>query len=331
MNDKLLNKIKKEYKNTEVLLDIVINNYHNTDIYIRLDYYKKSKVYKLSWVDLRSISNDINSVISYEYIPPLAIEHLKKLITNVEIKDYKNPKEEVNLVTINSYLKDNSFNLSFNRYIPKELAPLFNIFVVIFDNLPRKLNGLLQEMGAIIVGKPNGYEETFKFDLFEGDIDKAFTEDISRKGKDYYDLGRVLFLEKVGDSYIAVVGGKALYVVIIKYNESTKETKIYCSCPCTFRCKHVYAVILAIRNNKFRKFFKITHKNDDMELLDRVMNFNFLLTIGIDDQNNNYLVIEDGLLKLLPVVNPQGKSEWLVLEDDENNTLTNRLTSILKE
>ena len=105
--------------------------------------------------------------------------------------------------------------------------------------------------------------------------------------------------------------------------------QVYCSCPCEFFCKHIYATILSIRNNEFRKFYKIT-RNIDNPLLDKIINFKFLLSIGIDDQGNNYLIIEDGAIKLLPIINDSGNSEWTILEDDENNTLIERLENILK-
>ena len=41
-----LNKIKKEYKNTNMLFEIYLENYHNNYIYIRLDYFKKEHVHK---------------------------------------------------------------------------------------------------------------------------------------------------------------------------------------------------------------------------------------------------------------------------------------------
>ena len=68
-----------------------------------------------------------------------------------------------------------------------------------------------------------------------------------------------------------------------------------------------------------------------MPLIDRIMNFNFILTIGIDDQGVNYLVIEDGLIKVLPIRNKDGISEWKVLEDDSKNSLSKRLKEILKK
>ena len=333
-NNKKLTLIKKLYKNTDMLFDLYLENYHNFYIYIRLDYYKKLKSYKLSWIDLANISNkDIANTISYEYIPLGIIGELEQIAKNIKINKYEKITKDEYKVTINNNLFNNKFTFIFNRYIPKELNILFNLLVVIFDNLPRKLNSFLEELGAEIIGNTKKYEytEEFDFDLFNDDIDKLFDYQVIERGKEYHKEGRVFFLEKIKDRYFAVVGGKnILYVVIIKYDEENKKTSVYCSCPCEYYCKHIYAVILAIRNNQLRKFYKITHNSDDLNLLDRVMNFNFLLTIGIDDQGNNYLVIEDGQLKLLPVLNNNGKSEWIVLEDDEKETLTKRLNDIVK-
>ena len=333
-NNKKIALIKKLYKNTDMLFDLYLENYHNFYIYIRLDYYKKLKLYKLSWIDLANIDNkDIASTISYEYIPLGIIGELEQIAKNIKINKYEKITKDEYKVTINNNLFNNKFTLIFNRYIPKELSVLFNLLVVIFDNLPRKLNSFLEELGAEIIGNTKKYEytEEFKFDLFNDDLDKLFDYQIIERGKEYHKEGRVFFLEKIKDRYFAVVGGKnILYVVIIKYDEENKKTSVYCSCPCEFYCKHIYAVILAIRNNELRKFYKITHNSNDLNLLDRIMNFNFLLTIGIDDDGNNYLVIEDGQLKLLPVLNNNGKSEWIVLEDDEKETLTKRLNDIVK-
>ena len=333
-NNKKIALIKKQYKNTDMLFDLYLENYHNFYIYIRLDYYKKLKLYKLSWIDLANIdTKDIASTISYEYIPLGIIGELEQIAKNIHINKYEKITKDEYKVTINNNLFNNKFTFTFNRYIPKELSILFNLLVVIFDNLPRKLNSFLEELGAEIIGNTKKYEytEEFKFDLFNDNLDSLFDYQIIARGKEYHEEGRVFFLEKIKDRYFAVVGGKnLLYVVIIKYDEENKKTSVYCSCPCEYYCKHIYAVILAIRNNELRKFYKITHNSDDLNLLDRVMNFNFLLTIGIDDQGNNYLVIEDGQLKLLPVLNSDGKSEWIVLEDDEKETLTKRLNTIVK-
>lgn len=333
MNDKyqkLLTKVKKKYKNTNLICDIYLENYHNFYLYIRLDYYKKLKCYRLSWIDLAHLEKyNFDSVASYEFFPNDAYNRLLELA-----KDVKPSKTNYELgneytVTINNYLNGSKFNVSFNRYIPKNSDYLFNYLIVLFDHLPVKLSCFLTEMAEEINGKKNKYEyrDEYNFDLFNTDLTNVFSYEIVGRGKAYYEENRVFFLEKIKDTYFAVVGGQALYVIEIKYNEDKKKMSVYCSCPCDFACKHLVAAIIAIRNKKFRKFYKLTHKDS---LLDKVMNFNCILSIGIDDQGVNYLILEDGLIKLLSIKNKDGLSEWEILEDDEKETLTKRLKEILK-
>lgn len=327
--NKLLEKIKASYKHTNMLYDIYLENYNGYYIYIRLDYYKKINCYKLSWIDLENvINNKFENVISYEYIPMYLIEQINSTLDNIKPVKYDKELDDNNIVRFSS----NELNVAFNKYIPLELNQLLDIFIITFNNLPYRTNEFLQEIIALITGNKGKYEyrRGIDFDLFNDNIDNIFEYQISERGRKYYEEERVLFLEKIGDRYFSVVGGSELYVIIIRYDEGNKKTYVYCSCPCDFACKHIYAVILAIRDNKFKKFYKITHKDDDMPLIDKIMNFNFLLTIGIDDQGINYLIIEDGLLKLLPVINQDGISEWKVLEDDSKNSLSKRLKEILK-
>ena len=333
MNDKyqkLLSKVKKYYKNTNLICDIYLENYHNFYLYIRLDYYKKLKCYRISWIDLAHLeSYSIESSLSYEFFSNTAFERLEQLSKDIKIAKSTHELTDEYTVTINNYLKDNQFNTVFHRYIPKETAYLFNYLIVIFDHLPVKLSGFLTEMSEEINGKKNKYEyrETYNFDLFNDDLTNVFSYEIVGRGKQYYEENRVFFLEKIKDTYYAVVGGQELYVIEIMYNEKQKRMSGYCSCPCEFPCKHLVAVIKSIRDNKFRNFYKLTHKDS---LLDKVMNFNCILSIGIDDQGNNYLILEDGQIKLLSIKNKDGISEWEILEDDEKETLTKRLKEILK-
>ena len=335
MSQEINNKLKKinvHYKNSENILKVYLENYRNTYIYISLDYYKKLKEYRLSWIDLANFHNNFDSVISYEFIPKDAIDYLKNIIGSIpHIKHYNDIQEE-NKVTITSNLKimDGSlFSLSFNHYIDKDDTQLFDALACIFNNLPKKLEVFFTEMASSILGITDNYayRETLCFDLFNDDLKDIFEESIIDRGEKYYNENRVFFLEKIKDTYYSVVGGKSLYVITIKYDEEDKQMNVYCSCPCNFCCKHIYAVIMAIRNNKYHKFYKISYNQGN--LLDKILNFNFILSIGIDDQGNNFLIIEDDVIKLLPIKDKQGICVWHVLEDDSKNTMSERLEKIL--
>ena len=335
MNDKyskILGKIKSNYKNTDFLIDIYLENYHNNYIYARIDYYKKLGEYRLSWLNLATYNNKFDSVISYEYVPKEAIDHLIKVAEKIKYDKQDNSDIAENKITINSKLLGSDKTIILNRYVPKEDTFLGEIVNVIFDFLPRRLYLICGEILATFTGTTGKYEyqDVKKFDLLNDKLDNIFSKEIITLGEKYYNDGRVFFLEKIGEFYYSVVGGTNLYVVKIKYDDEKKLMQVYCSCPCEFYCKHICAVILAIRNKKKHPFFKITNQSDDIPLLDIIMNFQFLLCIGIDDQNQNYLIIEDDMIKVLPIIE-NGKSNWRILEDDNKGTLTKRMKDIIKD
>ena len=326
---KLLTKVKKNYKNTNLLFDMYLENYHNFYLYFRLDYYKKLKCYRLSWIDLAHLEKySFDSSVAYEFFSNDAYNRLSQLVKDIKECPSTHELTDEYTVTVNNYI-DNKFTMVFNRYIPKEADLLFNYLITIFDHLPMKLSCFLTEMAEEINGKKNKYEYPleYDFDLFKDELTNVFSYEIVGRGEEYYEGNRVFFLEKIKDTYYAVVGGTHLYVIELKYDEVNKKMTVYCSCPCDYPCKHLVAVILAIRNKQFRNFYKLTHKDS---LLDKVMNFNCVLSIGIDDQGVNYLILEDGQIKLLAIKNKDGVSDWDLLEDDKEETLTKRLKEILK-
>ena len=85
-----------------------------------------------------------------------------------------------------------------------------------------------------------------------------------------------------------------------KMKISAKDGKSFhvgnCSCPCEFYCKHIYSVLLSIRNKEEKRFYKIMYKNPDKSLLERVMEFDYFLCLGVVEQNleiiNNYCIYD---------------------------------------
>lgn len=335
---KKIDKIKKYFKKNKLYLELQLLNYEGYYIYIAINYIKKIDSYKLVWFDLEDLEDKkIDKYISYEYIPNELIqkigEQFEKFGVSSKYKESMGKKEDIVKLRANIKTKvDDSIDVSFYKFLPKSLAHLSELFIVVFNNLPRKLENFLFELLANLTGSTTKYEykNEFSFDLFEDDIDSIFAYQIRERGKKYYEDKTISFLEKIDDRYFAIVEGTQKYLVIIKYNEEEKIMQVYCSCPCEFYCKHIYAVILAIRNNEFNRFYKIMYKNPNESLLDRIMNFDYFLCSGIIEQNleiiNNY-----GEIELVPILDINNKCNWEVLEDSKDEKLLKQINEFLHE
>jgi len=309
-----------------------LENYEGYYIYIRIDYYKKFKGYRLTWFDLEYIDiNNIDKYISSECILDRTIDSFNEIIysLNIDENDYKYEDSKGRVtININSVKK---YKISFYKFLPVKLGNLSTLIYTIFNTLPRRLETFLFELHAELTNTTVRYEykQEFKFDLFNDDLNNIFDKQIISRGEKYHDEGRVSFLEKLGDKYYAVVDGKEAYVVIIKYDEENKTTQVYCSCPCEFFCKHIYAVIEAIRNKEFKLFYKISYVKPNTDLFERIMNFGYTLCLTIID--DNFLIVgHNGNLELVPILDEDGNNNWRVFEEDKNETISKKIEELLK-
>ena len=330
--DEKLNKIKKYFNKEKLFFDMYLENYEGYYIYIRIDYYKKNKGYKLSWFDLDLFDiNNIDKCISQEYVLDKTIdaynEMIEKLDDDIDLS-YGNSKGRVT-ININASKK---YSFSFYKFLPKKLSSISNLIYTIFNSLPRRLENFLFEMHAELTNTKIRYEykQEFDFDLFNDDLNSLFDNKIVYRGKKYREEGRVSFLEKIDNKYYAIVDGNETYVVVIKYLEEEKKTQVYCSCPCEFYCKHIYAVIEAIRNNEFKLFYKISYVIPNSDLFERIMNFGYTLCLTIVD--DKFLIINhNGELDLVPILDEDGNCNWRVFEEDENETISKKIEELLRK
>lgn len=254
----------------------------------------------------------------------------KYIVSSQYHNEFENEEDTVILKVNIPTKEDKNIDVSFKKYLPKSLSHLADLIIFIFNNMPKKYDGFLFTILAKLTDTTEKYEykKEFDFDLFEDDIDKLFSYQICQRGKKYYEESRTIFLEKIDNRYFAIVEGTEKYLTIIKYNEEEKKMQVFCSCPCEFYCKHMYAVILAIRNNKFNRFYKIMYKNPDKNLLERIMDFDYFLCLGVVEQNleiiNNY-----GEFELVPILDVNNRYNWEVLEDSEDEKLMKQIKYFL--
>lgn len=328
--------IKKYYKKDAIFLELKLINYEGFNLYMILTESKKYNSYRLSWFDLDEIKDKyIEKYICCEYIRSDIIDFIKNDFAKYDVAiDYNDEfLTDKDTVIFNANIKtkkSNAINVSFKKYLPKNLSILADLIIFVFKNMPRKYEGFMYELLAKLTGSTEKYEykKEFEFDLFNGDINEIFRYPIVQRGQKYYEEDKIEFLEKIDNRYFAIVEGTEKYIVIVKYDEKEKKTQVYCSCPCEFYCKHICAVILAIRDNKFKRFYKIMYKNPNKNLLERIMDFEYFLCLGLVEQNfeiiNNY-----GELELVPILDVNNKYNWEILEDSEDEKLMKQVKYFL--
>lgn len=323
----LVNKYYKKQK-TILLTELLLENYNNRNIYFRIDFYKKDRVYKLSFIDLDHIeSNNIEMWINTCNIEPDAIYYIEDLFNKNKFKN--NMVADSNYrVSINTYFKSH-IHIEFNKYLPIELCVLTEFLIIIFNNSPKKLEGYFFKIVALITNNTNifEYNDEIKFDIEKDNFDKLFSKDEIISGKKYYDDDQIMFLEKIENRYYAIVNGADDYVVIIDYQEDNKLMKVFCSCPLNKCCKHLYAILLAIRNKKYKRFYKLVYDSGQNTYLQRLMNFKFYLCVGIR-QEGLQILNKDGNIEVVPLLDINNKCYWKVIEDDDNHSLTNYINAI---
>lgn len=332
---KKIDLIRKYFRKDKMFLELILFNYSGYYIYVRIDYLKKTKSYKLSWFDLdKVLDNNIDKYSSFEYMEDNIINDISFIFNNYDCDlEEKRSLNDEDLVTLKANIKtkvNKMIDVEFNRYLPRDLRVLDSLFIIIFRYLPKRLDSFLEEIFASIYNNSTyDYRREIDLDLFNDDIDDIFSYNITKRGLDYYENDKVLYLEKVDDRYFSVVEGSKKYVVVIKYNEEKKKMSVYCSCPCDFYCKHIYAVILSIRNNELKRFCKVMFKDKSKNLLERMLDYDYFLCLDVVDDKYLEIINNKGDIELVPIFDSEGMEQFDILEDTDEFLITNKIRKII--
>ena len=100
----------------------------------------------------------------------------------------------------------------------------------------------------------NKIEYDYENDIIK-DNEYEFNDAIIKRGKNYYKNGMVLSVIKSNNKYTAKVAGSTnvSYTVNVEYDEEDDYYDYDCTCPCEYPCKHIYAVLIAIKNKNYIK------------------------------------------------------------------------------
>ena len=314
-------------KGHEIVMSIFLSDYNNHDIYIRFDYVKKLSVYKVVWfdmnfLDIKHIDEYINQQIVTKFI---AMQLIEKIMSNKNDSAYYfNDEIKGDRVEVLFYQDKKVKEFVFDRFLPIEWAFLIDPFALIFSYLPRSMEIMLNEIFAIFDGTENRFNalKPIKFDLINGDDDKIFGPRDILEGTKYYENDRVEFLEKIDNHYLAIVEERQPYLVNIREDDDGFAF-LWCNCKQTGFCKHIYATLLAIRDKKYKAFYKVGYIGKDESLLDKVMTGKFFLCYGIEGDKLLLITAESMVFKADIVVD--GKKVFEVIEDDDECSLSKAL------
>lgn len=332
---KKIDLIRKYFRKDKMFLELILFNYSGYYIYVRIDYLKKTKSYKLSWFDLdKVLDNNIDKYSSFEYMEDNIINDISFIFNNYDCDlEEKRSLNDEDLVTLKANIKtkvNKMIDVEFNRYLPRDLRVLDSLFIIIFRYLPKRLDSFLEEIFASIYNNSTyDYRREIDLDLFNDDIDDIFSYNITKRGLDYYENDKVLYLEKVDDRYFGVVLGNEKYVTVIRYNEEKKKLSVYCSCPCDFYCKNIYAVILSIRNNELKRFCKVMFKDKSKNLLERMLDYDYFLCLDVVDDKYLEIINNKGDIELVPIFDSEGMEQFDILEDTDEFLITNKIRKII--
>lgn len=140
------------------------------------------------------------------------------------------------------------------------------------------------------------------------EVKDEFSYQIKERGKEYYNSGNIIKCCKNSHSYYAKVRGTSTtpYTVLIDNTEYGIEMN--CDCPCTYACKHEYAVLLAITNGEYENIElkpEIKEKKNNLQALIEQIPANeikeyLLSSKGIDYVSFEMEHFEDYFRKYLP-------------------------------
>lgn len=314
-------------KSHDKVLTIYLENYNGNKIYVRYDYVTDIMVYKVTWVDLKFFDEKkIEKYINMQTVTKILATRMAEIITKVNVPSGEVLNDNIigDRVTIINYESKETGTYVFDRFLPLEWKFLIDPLAIIFSYLPRSMECFLTEM----FGKLDGLEEKFnavkpyKFDIFKDDLTKLFKPAMIQNGTKYFEEDRVSFLEKINDKYVAIVDETYPYLVIVHMVDK-EHVVLWCNCKHQGYCKHIYAVLLAIRKKKFKNFYKVKNNLEDASLLDKVTDGSFSLCFGVEN-DNLLLVSNDGGIVSVPIMKDY-KCSFTVLEDDDDLSLSKYL------
>lgn len=319
-------------KGHELVMSIYLSNYNGNNIYIRFDFIKKMSVYKIVWFDLNYFDEKhLEDYVSMQLVTKyLSVKLVEKMMeVNKESTYSFNDKIMGDRVEILTYFKNQSREYIFDRFLPLELDFFIDPLAIIFSYLPRSMEVFLNEIFAKFDGLEEKYNylKPVKFDFLNSDCKELFKKAVIDSGEKLFEQGKVKLLEKVDDRYLALVEDRIPYIVLLQKVKDDYGLML-CNCKVSTYCKHTYAALRTLREEKFNSFYKVKYIGKEESMLDKVTISNFYLSFGVEG-DKIFLVTIDGVIYPADIIQ-NGKIAFEVIEDDDECTLSKQLEELKK-
>lgn len=249
---KLIEKYLKK-KKERAIFELQISNYNKSSFYIALVYNSKVDLYKVLYIPLDIVEDDISEYVCYQFIDLVSVEYILRMLADVKSYngeyDFSSKKSTVYNIEINMDLLEKKYSFKATQFIPREWEFLFDVIVSLFGYVPHIVGGVCEDIltlfrcGEAVIP----YQEIFEFELLRDENEKLRGVLQGQK----LDYKKISYLENIGDKYYAIIDK---HLVIVNYNKCG-IVSVYCD---TLEyVDYVYTVILAIRDEVEKKFSKI--------------------------------------------------------------------------
>lgn len=287
----ILKYLKK--KKEKVIVDLIIKNYNKSNFYIALVFNTKIEKFKVLFIPLDASLYNISEYVCYQFINITLVNYILETIYNAKdrysdpiVRDKSNKNITNYYIEINTYVGSENYTFKTTKYIPKEWIYFYEVILILFEHIPNVMNGLCEEILAVLDNREDmiEYQKSIDFNIFTDDIEKEF-------GK--CSLLNVSYLEKVNGVYFAIIDNQ---LIIAQYITFKNILNLYCTD--SQYNKYFYTLIVAIRNDNFKSFYKIMVV-DNIDDFDDNRLIKYYLCYGI--HNNCFEIIDGSYVSLLPI------------------------------
>lgn len=323
---KKINLIKKMLKKKKEfpIIELQIKDYNNSNFYISLLYSSKIEMFKVLYIPLDVVEdNRIEEYCCYQFMKVKSatyiIDQIKEELPkyqNEKSRDTRNPNISNFSIQINIYLNKKEYTFYTTRYLPKEWKLFFEAIVMLFEHSPNIMSELATDLLSVAMNTNESiaYQASLNCDLSDTDLKNYFP---ALQNEKELKKGKLDFLEKINGKYHAII---EKHLIIIEYNDNRKILNIFCDNPKWVYSIYTYQVLMAIKNKKEKKFYKIKLRDSKEH-----KNYNFLC-LGIDKKD--LIIIKHNQVVKMPLNNIKDKK--IEILEDKNNTFKKKLERVME-